>query len=125
MVTVTVFDVECFKLFGLYSLQIYFVLVASVPIMYEARSIESKSFFGRNNQFKPDEDGKLLLRPFIDASRDLVKFIDLLGPLFMPVSKGEFEFQTLKWFYSGCFLLLSKVLRLKPKPISLSSNSIN
>jgi len=55
--------------------------------MYEAKLIETKSFFARNNQFKKNEDGKLLLRPFIDASRDIVKFVDLLGPLFLPVSK--------------------------------------
>lgn len=46
----------------------------------------TKSFFGKNNQFKKNDDDRLLLRPFLDASADLVKFIDLLGPLFKPVS---------------------------------------
>lgn len=46
----------------------------------------TKSFFAKNNQFKKNDDDRLLLPPFLDASRDLVKFIDLLGPLFKPVS---------------------------------------
>lgn len=55
---------------------------------FEARRSEnhSKSFFGKNNQFQIEEDKGLSLNPFLDASRDLVKFIDLLGPLFKPVS---------------------------------------
>lgn len=57
--------------------------------MYEAKLNETKtkSFFGRNNQFQKNENGKLVCDAFLAASKDLVKFVDLLGPLFLPVSK--------------------------------------